>query len=194
MMEDELITIWQSSPNEERLKFEKSRFIIDLQSSLDRLQRSWKYMEWRELIAALIVIPVFGYKAFTFPDLLAKLGAIWIVFATLYISFRLLRIRKYKPSAFTESYLDYLHKTKQYLEIQKKLLNSVMYWYFSPIAFGLLLLFINDYESVPKFLLNIGVLVIMGVIVYYLNKRAAQKSIEPKLKKIDELIALLEAP
>jgi hypothetical protein len=31
-MEDELVKIWQSSPNTEVIKFEKSRLMVDVQS------------------------------------------------------------------------------------------------------------------------------------------------------------------
>ena len=37
MIEDELIKIWQSSSNQERVKFEKSKLMIELQLSLKRL-------------------------------------------------------------------------------------------------------------------------------------------------------------
>ena len=51
MIEDELVKIWQSSPNQERVKFEKSRLMIDVQSSLDRLHRFVKY---RDLMDTMI--------------------------------------------------------------------------------------------------------------------------------------------
>ena len=52
MIEDELIKIWQSSSNEERIKFEKSKLMIELQSSLDRLNRRWKFGVRVEIVAA----------------------------------------------------------------------------------------------------------------------------------------------
>ena len=187
-MEEELIKIWKSSANEERIKFERSRFMIDLQNELNRLQRSWKYMELREIIAAIVVIPIFGYKAFVSPTILTKIGAIWIVFAVIYIIFRLRSIQRYKPGAFTETYLDYLHKTRQYLKIQANLLNKVMYWYFAPVAIGVVLIFVDNIHGPLNLSIKLLVLAASGVFVYFLNKRAAKKHITPKLQKVEELI------
>jgi len=40
--------------------------------------------------------------------------------------------KKHKPGAFTETYLEYLHQTRNYLLVQKQLLDSVLYWYILP--------------------------------------------------------------
>jgi hypothetical protein len=62
-MEDELVKIWQSSPNQERVKFEKSRLMIDAQSSIDRLHKEIRFRDIKEQIAVIIVIPAFAYAA-----------------------------------------------------------------------------------------------------------------------------------
>ncbi len=53
MIEDELIKIWQSSSKQELIKFEKSKLMIELQSSLNRLHRWWKYLELSETLLAV---------------------------------------------------------------------------------------------------------------------------------------------
>src|SRR5882762_8339565 len=112
MIEEELIKIWQSSPNQERIKFEKSRLMIDVQSSMDRLHKNIKYRDLREQIAVAVVIPAFAYTAYAIPHLLSKAASLLIVGWAIYISIRLRNAKKHKPGAFTETYLDYLHKTK----------------------------------------------------------------------------------
>jgi len=72
MMEEELTRIWQSSANEERLKFEKSRLIMDVQLSLDRIHKYIRYRDLSELIGATIVVPVFVYGAYIVPPTLSK--------------------------------------------------------------------------------------------------------------------------
>jgi len=42
-MEEELIKIWQSSPNQERIKFERSRLMMDVQSSMDDFNKKIKF-------------------------------------------------------------------------------------------------------------------------------------------------------
>lgn len=192
MMENELIKIWQSSPEVEQINFEKSRLILDLESSLNWLQRSWKSMQFREIIAALFVIPIFIHMAIVAELLLVKIGATWIVLSVIYIIYRLLSIKKHKPGAVTETYLDYLYKSKDYLGIQKKLLDNVLIWYFSPIAIGVLMIFIGYMEINLKFYLKTLVLIASGAFVHFLNKWSAKKYFSPRIEKIDELIKVME--
>ena len=192
MMEDELIKIWQSSPNKERIKFEKSKLMIDVQSSLDRFHRTIKYRDLMETIPGIIIIPIFVYIAYTIPFTLSKIGAIWIILSIIYIIIRLQKAKKIRPSSFTETYRDYLIKTKEYLFIQKKLLDTVIYWYFSPIAIGIVLFSIGAINNIKDLLVNLGGLIVSGIIVYILNKRAIKKQITPRLKKIDELLKVME--
>ncbi|SMG45049.1 hypothetical protein SAMN03080602_03399 [Arenibacter troitsensis] len=191
-MEDELIKIWQSSPNQERIKFEKSKLMIDVQSSLDRFHRTIKYRDLMETIPGIIIIPIFVYIAYTIPFTLSKIGAIWIILSIIYIIIRLQKAKKIRPGSFTETYRDYLIKTKQYLFIQKKLLDTVIYWYFSPIAIGIVLFSIGAINNIKDLLVNLGGLIVSGIIVYILNKRAIKKQITPRLKKIDELLKVME--
>lgn len=198
-MEDELIKIWQSSPKVEQIKFEKSRLMLNLESSLARLQRGWKNMQLRETIAAVIVVPVFIYRAFVAEQILVKIGAIWIVISTVYIIYRLISTKKYKPNTITESYLDSLNQSKDYLSIQKNLLDSVIYWYFLPIAIGALLILIGSWEISSmmsprnwKIIAMVLVIVASGWGIHFLNRWSANKYIAPRLKKIDELIEVME--
>ena len=70
--EDELINIWQSSSNQERIKFEKSKLILEMKSSLDRFHKTIKNRNLRELLAALIVIPIFAYLCLCYSFYLIK--------------------------------------------------------------------------------------------------------------------------
>ena len=195
MMEDELIKIWQSSSNQERIKFEKSRLMIELESSLTRLHRWWKYLELVEGIAILICIPVFAFYIYFVPFTLSKIASALIVIWLIYVIIRMARIKKYKPSAFTESYLDYLYKTRAYLKIQINLLKSSLYWYVLPAVIFIFLFLAGAWERPETH--NVAILtailaVCIGYLTYYINKRRVRKEFEPRLRKIDELIAVME--
>tara|TARA_R110002033_G_C3774339_1_gene228593 strand:+ start:49 stop:552 length:504 start_codon:yes stop_codon:yes gene_type:complete len=166
--------------------------MIDLQSSLDRFHRTIKYRDLMETIPGIIIIPIFVYIAYTIPFTLSKIGAIWIILSIIYIIIRLQKAKKIRPGSFTETYRDYLIKTKEYLFIQKKLLDTVIYWYFSPIAIGIVLFSIGAINNIKDLLVNLGGLIVLGIIVYILNKRAIKKQITPRLKKIDELLKVME--
>jgi len=194
-MEEELIKIWQSSPNQERIKFEKSRLMIDVQSSMDRLHRGIKYRDLREQIAVAIVIPVFAYYAYAIPHTLSKVASVLIILWGIYIAVRLRNAKKHKPGAFTETYLEYLHKTRDYLLVQKQLLDSVLYWYILP-GMALLFLFVLGFAGVPgksRYIIKMSVInVVLAIVTYFLNKRGVKKEIIPRLAKVDELINVME--
>lgn len=193
-MEEELIKIWQSSPNQERVKFERSRLMLDLQSSMDRLHRAIKYRDLREYIAIAIIIPAFGLSAYMLPNLLSKVVSVLIIGAALFIGYKIKSAKKHKPSAFTETYLEYLYKTRDYLLVQKQLLDSVLYWYILPCMILTMLFFMSfglegrSKQLIKWVLINIG----LGVATYYLNKRAVQQHLTPRISKVDELIHVLE--
>jgi hypothetical protein len=195
MMEEELIKIWQSSPNQERIKFEKSRLMIEMQSSMDRLHRSIKYRDLREYVAIAIIIPAMAVSAYAIPFLVTKVASLLTIGWVIYIGAKLRNAKKKKPSAFTETYLEYLHKTRDYLLLQKQMLDSVIYWYILP-GISLTMLFVMGFGVTGnrlKFLIKYGLLnVALAVATYYLNKRAVKKELIPRLEKIDELIRVLE--
>ncbi len=194
MMEEELIKIWQSSPNQERIRFKKSRLIIDVQSSMDDFHKKIKHRDLREQIAAATVIPIFAFFAYSTPNLLSKVASILIIGYALFVVIRLRNAKKHKPGAFTETYLEYLHKTRDYLVIQKQLLDSVLYWYILPgMTLTMLLVFSLGVTGRLKPILKMGLLnIVLAVVTYYLNKRGVKKEIIPRMEKVDELISVLE--
>lgn len=195
-MEEELIKIWQSSSNQERIKFEKSRLMMNMQTSLDEIHKKIQYRDLREYIAIGIVIPVFTYCAYSVPNLLSKVASVLIIGYALFVAFKLRNAKKYKPSAFTETYLEYLHKSKEYLLHQKQLLDSVIYWYILP-GMTLTMLFalgLGVTDRLKPILKGAIANVVIAIAIYYLNKQAVRKELVPRLSKIDELIRLMENP
>ncbi|SRR5260221_3306304 len=195
MIEGELIKIWQSSPNQERVKFEKSRLMIEMQSSVDDLHRKIKNRDLREQLAALIVIPVFAYYVYLVPFLLSKIASALVIVWVVYVLLRLRKAKKHKPGAYTETYLEYLYKTRQYIEIQKHMIDSVLSWYILP-GWAILNLFLSGFIGVPgklKWIIQTEVLsVVVSIATYILNKRAVKKQFTPRLEKIDELINVMK--
>lgn len=194
MIEDELVRIWQSSPNQERVKFEKSRLMMDVQSSMDRLHRKIQYRDLMEQIAIIITIPVFAYYAYTISFIVTKIASLLIIAFGIYVMFRVRGAKKHKPIAFTESYLEYLYKTREYLKIQKQLVDSVLYWYILP---GIILIFLfvlgpGITGRLPKVIKMAGITAVVGAATYYLNKKAVKKQFVPRLEKVDHLIKVME--
>lgn len=85
MIEDELIKIWQSSSNQERLKFKKSKLMIELQASLGRLHRWWKYIERVNVISALVTIPPFIFAIYWAPFTSMKIASALVIVWAIYV-------------------------------------------------------------------------------------------------------------
>ena len=196
MIEDELIKIWQSSGNQERIKFEKSRLMIELKSSLDRLHRWWRYVELVDVTLSVMGILICVFVVYWIPLTTIKIGALLIIILLIYLLFRVRSLSKYKPSSLEESYLEYLKKIRKYLEVQKKFLRTYVYWAILP-CYPIMLLFLVDlWDEMPtkRFLLIIICVaaVVIGVYGYYLNKKRVKNEINPRINSVDELIKELK--
>lgn len=195
-MDDELIKIWQSSPVEEQIKFEKSRLMIDMQSSLKRFDLLAKYGILTELIAAFIGIPVFTFYVYWVPFTLSKIASVLIVIWLIWYVFRLRRVRKLKPNSINVNYLDYLYETRTYIRMLKGLGDTAMYWYILPIISACLLFvlggIIEEALTGLKMIFVLTVVIGTGIAGYYYMKWVTKKVYVSRLEKLDELIATME--
>lgn len=191
MIEDELVKLWQSSPNQERIKFDKSRLMLDVQSGIDRLERAIKYRDLRETLAVVIISPFFIYEGYTNPFVLSKIACGLIVLYGIFVVFWLNQAKKHKPGQVTETYLEYLRKARQHFDAQKHLLDTVLYWYILP-AYVSLSLFTLGPGNVDVIIRMQIFLLALSAGIYYLNKRAVTKILVPKLAKIESAIRMME--
>ncbi len=193
MIEDELIKIWQSSSNQERVKFEKSKLMIELQSSLGRLHRWWKYIALFEMALAIFGILVGVFVIFKIPFVIVKTGIVLIIVLAIYLIIQYNGVNSYKPSDLEDSYLNYLKKNRQYLKAQKKFLKTYVYWGILPVYPIMLLFNIGLWEKVPvHFILTINLATIaIGIYGYFLNNKRVKNEINPRIKRIDKAIESL---
>lgn len=195
MIEDELVKIWQSSPNQERLKFEKSRLMIDVQSGLNDVHRAVKYRDLMDIMSACIVIPAFAFYVFFVPFTLTKIASGCIALWGVYVIIRIRRAKKNKPGALTGTYLEYLHKSRRFLLDQKDLMDTVLYWAILPVV-ALGSLFLIGFWQRPGPTLNRAMALCgnaaLGIVIFFMNKWAVKKQIMPRLEKVDALIRLME--
>ncbi|MRI01363.1 hypothetical protein GH721_12545 [Kriegella sp. EG-1] len=195
-MEDELIKIWQSSPKAEQIKFEKSRLILDLQSSLDRFHRFIKYRIIHDQIACIIVIAGFIYGIYLVPPILSKIACFFIILWAIWYLLQLVRSKKMKPTSVTLNYLEYLEKNRDYMLILKKTIVKSMYSY-AILALPAYFLFISgvyfDGISNLDFFIKLIIIGIIGHAAAYAYSMWEVKKIDAiRLKKINELIKVME--
>ena len=197
MIEDELVKIWQSSPNQERVKFERSRLIIEVQVNLDRFRREIINRDRMDTISLLIAIPAFLLGAYFVPFMLSKIACALTALWAIYLIMRLRKAKLGRPETpLARTYLEYLHDSKELIVNQKQLLDSVLYWAIIPFIVLTSLFFVGLMER-PGVTLNrtialCGGSVVLSLIVYLLNKWAVKQQIMPRLEKVNELIKVME--
>lgn len=195
-MEDELIKIWQSSPIEEQIKFDKSRLMLEMQSSLSRFDRLVKYGILVEQAALIIAIPVFIFYIYFVPFVLSKIALILIVTWGIWYFIKLKEWKKKKPNNLTKSYLDYLYESRNYLILLKKWGDNAIFWYILPTILSVILFLfgpllegkLNNKLIAIVFIVAIAT----GVVTYFWGKWIVKTQYVPRLKKVEELIAVME--
>lgn len=195
-MEDELIKIWQSSPMEEQIKFDKSRLMLDMQSSLNRFDKLVKCGILIEQGAMIIAIPVFIFYIYFVPFVLSKIASILIVTWGIWYFFKLKEWKKKKPNNLKKSYLDYLYESRNYLVLLKKWGDNAIYWYILPTILSVILFLfgpllegkLNNKLIAILFIVTIAT----GVVTYFWGKWRVKTQFVPRLKKVEELIAVME--
>ena len=194
MIEDELIKIWQSSSNRERIKFERSKLMIELQSSLKHLDRWWNYLELSETVLAIFGILLSTLLLFKIPFILTKIALALMIVCAVYLIIKYRGVKKFQPSDLENNYLNYLKKNREYLQAQKKFLKTYFYWGILPVYPIMLLFTISIWEEVPmQLIVIINVATIgIGIYGYFLNKKRVKREITPRISGINELINQLK--
>lgn len=211
MLEQELKEIWKNSSQAEKIKFETSRLLIDLNKKMNRFEKAIHYRDIREIFSSVLGILLFGYFTYEIPFVLTKaasfFGMIWFA----YVIYRFRAAKKQKlPSNLSLTFREQLKNQKSNMIQQARLLDTVFYWYLLP-PFIMNILFViglgdpKEYgwsntiinELLPIPLINKIVYLIFVAVLYagilWLNKRAVKKDIKPVIKEIERVQRQLES-
>jgi hypothetical protein len=152
-----------------------------------KFQRTIRWRNGRELVAAALAVGLFLYRATSERDRpLAVLGSIAIVVGTLYVGWVMITkgraSRLPDPTVPTSEYLDW-HRGE--LRRQRDLLDRVASWYIAPFVPGIALLsadsarrLLEQGASFGSWIAYGGSIGVMGAffgLVVWLNRRAARK-------------------
>jgi len=210
MLEEELRNIWKNAPETEKIKFDLSRLLIELNNKMNHIEKAIIARDRREIIASVIGIFCFSYFAYEIPFPITKVACIIGVFIFVYVIYRLRSVRKKSsPDDFMSlSFREQLQQQKNFMIQQKDLLNSVLYWYVLP-PFLMNILFIIGigdpaaYNWEPLLLdlfpiepqEKIRMIIILTVFysyVVWLNRRAARIRYQPMIEDIERAQQQLE--
>jgi uncharacterized membrane protein HdeD (DUF308 family) len=178
---DEFQTFWQIQPTD---SFQISP--ADIHQMAARLQRQINWRNYREYLAAVFLIPIFGYIFCVHDALLPRLGAALIIAGIIYAVYQLHRKGSANavPSEMGDrACLDFYLRE---LQRQYNVLRNIWSWYLSPFIPGMALYLIGmtiqaaispGANKLRVFLSFIGSALFIASIfygIYRLNQRSAR--------------------
>ena len=193
MIDEELKRIWQGASEEAHIQFNQSKLLIEMEQKLKRFDDTIKHRNYTEIFVAILLIPVFTAITYSTPYPLSRLGAGLIVLYCFFVIFKLSHTRKQKNKIdYTTTLKQQLITTKTYIEKEKRLLNTVLYWYLLPPFTGCILF----WAGMPMNPWMLSSLILFAILVngaiWWLNKHAVKKSMNPLLEEIDATLKELE--
>ena len=213
MLEQELKEIWKNSSQTEKIKFETSRLLIELDAKMNRVEKVIRRRDINEISASIFGILLFGYFTYEIPFPLTKIACILSIFWFGYLIFKLGNNKsKKRPIDLALPIREQLDNQKGNMLKEAKLLDTVLYWYVLPplIANVLFIWGFGDPEKhnwfpliveklASKNMLHLlpvslktkmayfsGILMLNAFIVW-INKRAANKTFKPIIKDIEKM-------
>jgi len=211
MLEQELKNIWKNSSKAERIKFETSRLMIDLNRKMNRVERTIRFRDIREIASSVLGIVLFGYFVYEIPFLLTKIASVFTIIWFAYVIYKFRATKKHQPSVnLALSFREQLKNQKANMIEQARLLDTVLYWYILP-PFILNIIFIMGLGNPMEYswsnttanqllpltiTYKIAYLIFIAVIysgILWLNKRAVKKGINPVIKDIERVQQQLES-
>ncbi len=208
MLENELKKIWKYASQTEKVKFEKSRLLIELKNRMKSINSKVKKRDGREIVAAAVGIILFTILTYEVQSIISKVGGFLGILSMLLIIYKLRFNQNKFSSDLSQSFREELENERVFVEKQAKLLNNVLYWYVIPplIAQIVFILGLDNnmtqdtqgwliqhlpYSEESKLKFIIAIIAFNGFVVW-LNKRAVKTKLKPMLKEIDRVLSQFE--
>ena len=134
MLEQELKEIWKDSSETEKIKFDLSKLMIELNGKIKRvLKELFRRRNIGELITAVISIPIFGCIAYLIPFPITKIGVVLAMIGFIWGMFERRNHRKQKaPINLILSFQEQLGNQKKNMHREVKRYDTVLYWFLIP--------------------------------------------------------------
>lgn len=211
MFEQELRDIWKNSSEAERIKFDLSQLLVDLNKKMNQIEKDIKKRDRREIIASIIGIIMATYLAYVVPFPISKVACLLSITWFGYVIYKL---RSTKNSAIPEDltlpFRRQLEDQKANMQQQAQLLDTVLYWYVLPpyLVNVIFILGWGDPAAIgwDHFLAGIfssltltGKLTVLAFLavfygfIVWLNKHAVKVRYKPIIQDLDKLIHQLDS-
>ena len=196
---DDLKQNWQQSVVEQPTPENFKEVIAMLATETKKIDQEVKRRDILEISIALLLIPVWIYGIINSASTMQTIGCVLAIFTSLYIPYRLINAKQVSAPK-NNSMKEFLINERQKVIQQKALLESVFWWYISPITISVMLITLGanvDEAGVPQIsgqMMVYYVFVVLLVIgIYFLNRRTAQKRFAPLLENIEQRLAEVDS-
>lgn len=191
---DELKSRWQAdAPNGVLPERTESEMLDYVKQRQRRFRRQLLFRDGLETLAAVVV---FGLFAMWFPAVgwFARSGLLLVMASCVFIVWRLHATRRRRGGAADECPVTEVLRTEiERTGDQIRLLKTVLWWYFSPIAVGAMLV-VAGIRGMSSFTLwyALGV-VMLGAGIHYLNQLSVRRELEPRRRELESMLAAMES-
>lgn len=192
MHDKDLKNLWKDAPEKGVVQFDHQQILTDMNVQIEKIEKSIKRRNVVEIIAAVLIIILFGRTYFQSDFGLQQIGAGLAVLAAIFIIYKLLKVQLSRKSTdVSVSIKEQLLASKTYLKREQNLLENVVYWYILPLTIAILLMALGGGGSYLFKMIYIPLVLGFAFFLYWLNQKAARK-FDPYLTQLDEAIAGME--
>lgn len=192
MMLEDARNAWASGGNENGEPTMSEAEIMDLVLRRSaRLQRTVRWRDWRETIAAalglLVLSPVLAIGPW-----LARVGVLLIAAGSALVIVRLRRARRLPRPRPEWPLAEAVRAERARVDAQIRLLETVLTWYVAPLMLGVVLV-VAGLRGASWFTYGyILAIAALSAGIYAINRRASRRELRPRRGELDRLLAGLE--
>ncbi len=186
---DEMSQAWRDDP---ATAPPSPEVVAGVRARAEELDRTLRRRDRRETVVAVAVSLLF-LAAFPVSGLVTRVGILVTVAAAIFIVFVLRRARRGEGTPDPDApLLVVLHRERERVGAQIRLLRSVVWWYILPIGVGVMLIFGGGVGWGPLTMGYGAAVVVLGWVVHALNQKAVRTELVPRHEELDSLLRELE--
>lgn len=190
---DEYRKAWQEQEVPDRGAPDEEELLAWVQEKSEAFERKIRRRDLLETLAAVVVAGCFAYEAATSATWMARVGAAIVVLSSGFIAWWLRRARKAGPTrAADRSVADRLRAERERVEIQIRLLRSVLWWYLGPLAVGVVLFVLGLPSGPVATVVTLTIVASLCGVIWWLNRREVRRYLRPRRDELTRLLDELE--
>ena len=194
MHDDVLKEIWRAQSIEPAPSLPSAEQLAAMKTRMNCMNRTLLWRDWRENIAAVFVMIVFGVYFFIFPGPLARIGSVMVILSSVFvIAYPIWRRRRIPKPAPDTSMMQLLEAELQKINVEIALLRSVLWWYILPGTIAVVIVMAGLRGGSITFALMVALFgIAFDAFLYWMNQIACDKAFLPLKRELESLLRLDE--